>query len=127
MLGSFVLRHAMSTPIKLIVGLGNPGSQYANTRHNAGQDLVERLASQHSVSLSSDSKFFGDCGRVFIGSRDVRLLVPTTFMNRRGQAVAALANFYRIEAEEILVVHDELDLPPGVARLKQGGGHGGQN
>jgi PTH1 family peptidyl-tRNA hydrolase len=127
MLGSFVLRHAMSTPIKLIVGLGNPGSQYANTRHNAGQDLVERLASQHSVSLSSDSKFFGDCGRVFIGSRDVRLLVPTTFMNRSGQAVAALANFYRIEAEEILVVHDELDLPPGVARLKQGGGHGGHN
>ena len=127
MLGSFVLRHAMSTPIKLIVGLGNPGSQYANTRHNAGQDLVERLATQHSVSLSSDSKFFGDCGRVFIGSRDVRLLVPTTFMNRSGQAVAALANFYRIEAEEILVVHDELDLPPGVARLKQGGGHGGHN
>ena len=127
MLGSFVLRHAMSTPIKLIVGLGNPGSQYANTRHNAGQDLVERLASQHSVSLNSDSKFFGDCGRVFIGSRDVRLLVPTTFMNRSGQAVAALANFYRIEAEEILVVHDELDLPPGVARLKQGGGHGGHN
>lgn len=117
----------MSTPVKLIVGLGNPGSQYANTRHNAGQDLVERLASQHSTSLSSDSKFFGDSGRIFIGSRDVRLLVPTTFMNRSGQAVAALANFYRIEPEAILVVHDELDLPPGVARLKQGGGHGGHN
>lgn len=117
----------MSTPVKLIVGLGNPGSQYANTRHNAGQDLVERLAAQHSTSLSSDSKFFGDSGRIFIGSRDVRLLVPTTFMNRSGQAVAALANFYRIEPEAILVVHDELDLPPGVARLKQGGGHGGHN
>lgn len=117
----------MSTPIKLIVGLGNPGSQYANTRHNAGQDLVERLASQHNTNLSSDGKFFGDSGRIFIGSRDVRLLVPTTFMNRSGQSVAALANFYRIEPDAILVVHDELDLPPGVARLKQGGGHGGHN
>ncbi|MEY3016989.1 MAG: hypothetical protein RL336_124 [Pseudomonadota bacterium] len=117
----------MSTPIKLIVGLGNPGSQYTNTRHNAGQDLVERLASQKSETLSSDSKFFGHCARVFFGSRDVRLLVPTTFMNRSGQAVAALANFYRIDPEEMLIVHDELDLPPGVARLKQGGGHGGHN
>lgn len=117
----------MSTPIKLIVGLGNPGSQYANTRHNAGQDLVERLASQYNTSLSSDGKFFGDSGRIFIGSRDVRLLVPTTFMNRSGQSVAALANFYRIEPDAILVVHDELDLPPGIARLKQGGGHGGHN
>ncbi|HSG61182.1 MAG TPA: aminoacyl-tRNA hydrolase [Pseudomonadales bacterium] len=117
----------MSTPIKLIVGLGNPGSQYANTRHNAGQDLVERLASQYNTSLSNDGKFFGDSGRIFIGSRDVRLLVPTTFMNRSGQSVAALANFYRIEPDAILVVHDELDLPPGIARLKQGGGHGGHN
>jgi PTH1 family peptidyl-tRNA hydrolase len=117
----------MSTPIKLRVGLGNPGSQYTNTRHNAGQDLVERLASQKNASLANDSKFFGHCTRVFFGSQDVRLLVPTTFMNRSGQAVAALANFYRINPEEMLIVHDELDLPPGVARLKQGGGHGGHN
>ena len=115
------------TPIKLIVGLGNPGHDYQNTRHNAGQDFVEALARQYSESLQPTPKFFGDAGRIIINGRDVRLLVPTTFMNRSGQAVAAISQFYKIPVENMLVVHDELDLAPGVARLKIGGGHGGHN
>jgi PTH1 family peptidyl-tRNA hydrolase len=114
-------------PIRMIVGLGNPGSDYANTRHNAGQDFVERLAHQQSSPLSASPKFFGFSSQAFISNRDVRLLVPTTYMNKSGQAVAALSNFYKISPEEILVVHDELDLEPGIARLKIGGGHGGHN
>lgn len=114
-------------PIRLIVGLGNPGSEYDRTRHNAGQDLVELLARQSGTSLSSTPKFFGLSTLARITNTDVRLLVPTTFMNRSGQAVAALSKFYKIQPEEILVVHDELDLEPGVARLKVGGGHGGHN
>ncbi len=117
----------MTTPISLIVGLGNPGPDYSHTRHNAGTDWVEQLAQQHKQPLSSPPKFFGTSGRIVINQQDVRLLVPTTYMNRSGQAVAALAHFYKIPPEAILVVHDELDLPPGTARLKQGGGHGGHN
>ncbi|VUD59822.1 Peptidyl-tRNA hydrolase [Thalassocella blandensis] len=115
------------TPIKLIVGLGNPGHDYQNTRHNAGQDFVEALARQFNESLQPTPKFFGDSGRIIIAGRDIRLLVPTTYMNRSGQAVAAISQFYKIPVENILVAHDELDLPPGVARLKIGGGHGGHN
>lgn len=120
------------SPIRMIVGLGNPGSEYERTRHNAGQDLVELLARQFSSSvtsstLSSTPKFFGFSGLVRISDQDVRLLVPTTFMNRSGQAVASLSKFFKIATEEILVVHDELDLAPGIARLKVGGGHGGHN
>lgn len=115
------------TPVQLIVGLGNPGPEYALTRHNAGQNLVEELARQCSIPLSSTPKFFGYSGRGTIAGQDVRLLVPTTYMNRSGQAVAALVQFYRIPAEAILVAHDELDLPPGVARFKFSGGHGGHN
>lgn len=115
------------TPVKLIVGLGNPGPEYENTRHNAGQDFVSQLAAQHSVSLSPNVKFFGHDGRITIAGRDLRLLIPTTFMNRSGQSVAALAQFYKIEPESILVAHDELDLDPGIAKLKIGGGHGGHN
>lgn len=118
---------APSTPVKLIVGLGNPGAEYAHTRHNAGQDLVEELSRDHSEPLQDTPKFFGTSCRIFIGAKDARLLVPTTFMNRSGQAVATLANFYKIEPEEILVIHDELDLSPGDVRLKRGGGHGGHN
>jgi len=114
-------------PIRLIVGLGNPGSDYARTRHNAGQDLVELLAQQSSSSLSPSPKFFGYACQTRVSNHDLRLLVPTTFMNKSGQAVAALSNFYKITPEEILVVHDELDLEPGIARLKIGGGHGGHN
>ncbi len=117
----------MADPIGLIVGLGNPGAEYENTRHNAGFWLVERLARQEGITLSPDKKFFGLSGKGRIGGQECYLLMPTTFMNRSGQAVAALANFYKIKTSEILVVHDELDMPPGVAKFKTGGGHGGQN
>ncbi|HHF4470715.1 Peptidyl-tRNA hydrolase [Haemophilus influenzae] len=113
--------------IKLIVGLGNPGEKYADTRHNAGEWLIERLARRFNISLNPESKFFGKTARTLVNGKEVRLLVPTTFMNLSGKAVGALASFYRIKPEEILVIHDELDLPAGVAKLKQGGGHGGHN
>ncbi|HHF4046767.1 aminoacyl-tRNA hydrolase [Haemophilus influenzae] len=113
--------------IKLIVGLGNPGEKYADTRHNAGEWLVERLARRFKVLLNPENKFFGKTARTLVNEKEVRLLVPTTFMNLSGKAVGALASFYRIKPEEILVIHDELDLPPGTAKLKQGGGHGGHN
>ncbi len=115
------------TAIKLIVGLGNPGSEYRGTRHNAGADFVTELARQCGTSLQAESKFFGLTGRVTLSGHDVRLLIPTTFMNRSGQAVAAMAGFFKITPEEILVAHDELDIPPGTARFKRGGGHGGHN
>ena len=108
---------------RLIVGLGNPGGEYEDTRHNAGFWFVDRLARELKVTLASQGKFFGRVGRL----GELWLLQPTTFMNRSGQAVAALARFYKIAADEILVVHDELDLPPGGIRLKQGGGNGGHN
>ena len=115
------------TAVQLIVGLGNPGPEYDQTRHNAGALFVERLANSQRINLSVDRKYFGLTGKFNHQGRDVRLLIPTTYMNRSGQAVAALANFFRIPAEAILVAHDELDMPPGVAKLKQGGGHGGHN
>jgi PTH1 family peptidyl-tRNA hydrolase len=115
------------TAVQLIVGLGNPGPEYDQTRHNAGALFVERLAASQGASLSLDKKYFGLVAKFSHQGRDVRLLIPTTFMNRSGQAVAALANFFRIAPEAILVAHDELDMPPGVAKLKQGGGHGGHN
>lgn len=115
------------TPVQLIVGLGNPGPDYHRTRHNAGQDFVSELAASLGGSLSPEAKFFGYSGRVTVANRDLRLLVPTTFMNRSGQSVAAISQFYKIPPAAILVAHDELDLAPGVARLKIGGGHGGHN
>lgn len=113
--------------IKLIVGLANPGAEYAATRHNAGAWYVDLLAERHNQSLKEESKFFGYTARLNVAGKDVRLLVPTTFMNLSGKAVAAMATFYRIAPEEILVAHDELDLPPGVAKFKLGGGHSGHN
>lgn len=113
--------------IKLIVGLANPGAEYAATRHNAGAWFVDLLAERHNQSLKEESKFYGYTARLNVAGADVRLLVPTTFMNLSGKAVAAMATFYRIAPDEILVAHDELDLPPGVAKFKQGGGHGGHN
>lgn len=110
-------------PPRLIVGLGNPGAEYADTRHNAGFWLVDRLARELKASLTPQGKFFGLAAR----AGDLWLLQPTTYMNRSGHAVAALARFYKIAPAEILVVHDELDLPPGGIRLKQGGGAGGHN
>ncbi|OOF44167.1 aminoacyl-tRNA hydrolase [Rodentibacter trehalosifermentans] len=113
--------------IKLIVGLGNPGDKYAETRHNAGEWLIERLVHRFNAPLNPENKFFGKTARTLVNGKEVRLLVPTTFMNLSGKAVAALSGFYRIQPEEILVIHDELDLPPGSAKLKLGGGHGGHN
>jgi len=118
---------ALTASIKLIVGLGNPGGDYRGTRHNAGADFIDALARQSGATLSPDSKFFGLAGRVTLAGHDVRLLIPTTFMNRSGQAVAAMAKFYKIATDELLIAHDELDIPPGTARFKQGGGHGGHN
>ncbi len=117
----------LSEPVELIAGLGNPGAAYRGTRHNAGADFVEALARGHGIELTREAKFLGRVGRAPINGRDVRLLVPTTYVNRSGQALAAMARYYRIEAPNILVAHDELDFEPGVARFKAGGGHGGHN
>ena len=111
----------------MIVGLGNPGRDYAETRHNAGAWLVEALAQQQRCTLQSESKFFGCTGRINCAGQDIKLLIPTTFMNLSGQAVATLATFFKIPLDAILVAHDELDIPVGEARLKQGGGPGGHN
>lgn len=113
--------------IKLIVGLGNPGNEYKDTRHNAGFWFVENLADRFNINLSFDKKFNGQVGRGNIFGQDVRLLLPETFMNRSGQAVAPLAKFYNIQADEILIAHDELDIGVGSIKLKTGGGHGGHN
>ncbi len=117
----------MKDRIQLIVGLGNPGQQYEQTRHNAGAEFVEQLAARQLTPLKLEGKFFGLYAKISLCGQPIHLLIPNTFMNLSGQAVAALANFYKIPAEAILVAHDELDLPPGVARFKQGGGHGGHN
>ena len=108
---------------RLIVGLGNPGRDYEDHRHNVGYWFVDQLARQLRVTLAAQGKFFGRLAR----AGDLWLLQPTTYMNLSGQAVAALARFYRIGPDETLVVHDDLDLPPGGIRLKQGGGNGGHN
>lgn len=109
----------MSQPIKLLVGLANPGPEYARTRHNAGAWVVEELARVHNVTLKNEPKFFGLTGRIMVNGQDLRLLIPTTFMNLSGKSIAALAKFYQIKPEEIMVAHDELDLPPGVAKFKK--------
>ncbi len=113
--------------ISLIVGLGNPGKEYAQTRHNAGFWFVESLAEKYGITLKADPKFHGISGRGNIEGQDVRLLLPTTFMNRSGQSVVPFAKFYQIAPESILIAHDELDMNPGIIRLKSGGGHGGHN
>ncbi len=113
--------------ISLIVGLGNPGTEYAQTRHNAGFWYVERLAQRYGISLKSESRFHGWTGRGQIEGHDVRLLLPSTFMNRSGQAVVPMAKFFQVPADQLLIAHDELDLASGVIRLKSGGGHGGHN
>lgn len=113
--------------IKLIVGLRNPGSNYAGTRHNAGGWFVEALGLQHHLSFKSDKKINGELAVMNLGDNSCYLLLPHTFMNVSGTPVRVLAQFYRILPEEILVAHDDLDLPVGVVRLKKGGGHGGHN
>lgn len=117
----------MKDKIQLIVGLGNPGDKYAQTRHNAGAEFVEQLAARHLAPLKPEKKYHGLYSKAQINGSVVHLLVPTTFMNLSGQSVASLANFFKIPTESILVAHDELDLPPGIARFKLGGGHGGHN
>jgi PTH1 family peptidyl-tRNA hydrolase len=113
--------------IQLVVGLGNPGPEYTKTRHNAGVWFVEELASRYNISLRPEKKYFGLYGKGLIGNEVVHLLIPTTFMNKSGQSVAPLANFFRIPVDNILVAHDELDMEPGVCKIKKGGGHGGHN
>lgn len=113
--------------IKLLVGLGNPGPEYEDTRHNAGFWWLEAVARELRADLQPDRSFWGRCARINVEGRPLWLLEPTTFMNRSGQAVGALARFFKIAPEEILVAHDELDLPPGEVKLKKGGGHAGHN
>ena len=114
-------------PIALIVGLGNPGDEYRNTRHNVGFDFVDRLAQAKGARFSHQAKFFGETARISTPAGDVWLLKPTTYMNLSGQAVQPLAAYYKISPEEILIVHDELDLAPGTMRLKFGGSNAGHN
>jgi PTH1 family peptidyl-tRNA hydrolase len=111
----------------MIVGLGNPGSEYADTRHNAGFWFVDEVVRKYGGNFNSEKKFHGEVARTTIDGQQIWLLKPDTFMNRCGQAVLALRQFYKIELQNILVVHDDLDLPAGDARLKSGGGHGGHN
>jgi len=111
----------------LIAGLGNPGARYQATRHNAGFWFTDALAQVQGGQFKSSSRFHGELCEVAVAGQECTILKPDTFMNRSGQAVKALAGFYKIPVEQILVVHDELDLPPGTVRLKRGGGHGGHN
>ncbi len=113
--------------LKLIVGLGNPGPVYAETRHNVGAVWVRELARRYSIHLSLDTKFKGEIGRGLVAGVDVRLLLPTTFMNNSGQSVGTVSRFYKLEPASILVVYDEVAFEPGVVKLKQGGGSNGHN
>ena len=117
----------MAQGISLLVGLGNPGTEYAETRHNAGFRFLDALLVGTGVSLKHESRFHGEVGRFAVAGRDLWLLKPTAFMNHSGESVAKLARFYKIPPAEILVVHDDLDIPPGSVRLKVGGGDGGHN
>ena len=118
---------ALTADIRLIVGLGNPGADYVDTRHNAGFWLIDDIAAERGLSFRFEKRFNADECKFRADGRDVFLQKPQTFMNRSGQAVAALARYYKIKPEQILVIHDELDLPPGTNRIKQAGGHGGHN
>ncbi len=118
---------ALSYDIKLIVGLGNPGPKYSETRHNAGFWFVDDLASQYRAHFLPEKKFHGEVARINLEDKDIWLLKPETYMNRSGLSVVSLAMFYKIAPENILVAHDEIDLKAGTARLKSGGGHGGHN
>jgi PTH1 family peptidyl-tRNA hydrolase len=114
-------------PLRIIVGLGNPGPEHQVTRHNAGFWFVDLLARRHGAEFRDYRKYSGEAARVNIGGQDLVLLKPTTYMNRSGLAVRQLCDFYKVAADEVLVAHDELDLPVGTVRLKSGGGHGGHN
>lgn len=113
--------------IRLIAGLGNPGPEYDQTRHNAGFWFVDELARRHGGQFRREGKFAGEVCRLHLGGQDVWLLKPQTYMNRSGQSLKLMTTFYKIDLGEVLVAHDEIDLPPGTTRLKRGGGHGGHN
>ncbi|MGM0543444.1 MAG: aminoacyl-tRNA hydrolase [Pseudomonadota bacterium] len=113
--------------VTAIIGLGNPGAEYAATRHNAGFWLVDAIARSAHGELRPEKKFLGHYAKVRLNDHEVHLLNPATFMNRSGAAVAALSQFFKLAPDNLLVAHDELDLPPGQARYKTGGGHGGHN
>ena len=115
------------TGLRLIVGLGNPGSEHARTRHNAGFRFVETLAEKAGERFGLESKLFGETAKLRVGGESIWLLKPATYMNLSGKSVMAALRYWKIEPEEALLAHDELDMPPGVARLKFDGGHGGQN
>lgn len=117
----------MAQDILMVVGLGNPGPDYASTRHNAGALFVEALAREAGQTLRPEKKYQGLYARIQMQGLDLHLLNPSTYMNRSGLSIKALADFFKIQPEQILVAHDELDLPPGTAKLKKGGGHGGHN
>lgn len=117
----------MSAGIQVIVGLGNPGADYILTRHNVGWWLVDAMANGAGARYTGAKKLHAEHAQVMIGNSRVHLLKPVTYMNKSGQAVAALCQFYKLAPENLLIVHDELDLPPGSAKLKRGGGHGGHN
>jgi len=116
-----------SKGLKLVVGLGNPGAPYANTRHNAGAWFIEALCKQQRLTLKNEIKFQASVGETSVNGQTVILALSNTYMNHSGQAVGSLAKYYHIPAEAILVVHDELDIPPGALRFKTDGGHGGHN
>ena len=113
--------------ISVIVGLGNPGEKYAATRHNVGFWLLERLAAESGAGLQVEKKVLGEVGQGSIGGCNFRLLKPSTYMNESGRPVRRMLDFYKLESEQLLVIHDELDLSPGTIRFKHGGGHGGHN
>lgn len=117
----------MSSPIRLIAGLGNPGGKYEHTRHNAGSRFVWELAQQMGAALRKDSKFQGQIATAGIGAGSIYLFVPAAYMNVSGLPVAKVARFYRIPVDQIMIVHDELELEPGEFQLKSGGGHAGHN
>jgi len=116
-----------SRMIRLIVGLGNPGAKHESDRHNAGFWFIDRLASQHKQLLQPEKRFLGKAAKIRMEGQDIHLLTPDTYMNLSGESVGPLCRFHKITPQEVLVVHDELDLKPGMARLKQGGGNGGHN
>jgi PTH1 family peptidyl-tRNA hydrolase len=113
--------------ITLIVGLGNLGAKYEGTRHNAGFWFIDELSRRYSLHFKLESRFQGDCAQIQINESPIRVLRPRTFMNKSGQAVNSLVRYFSIKPTSVLVVHDDLDLEPGIARLKIGGGHGGHN
>ena len=113
--------------LRLLVGLGNPGTEHLRTRHNAGFWFIDALAQREGARFGVESKLHGETAKIVLGGQPLLLMKPTTFMNKSGIAVSAALRYWKIAPEEMLVAHDDLDLPPGAARLKFDGGHGGQN